>query len=189
MRQPPGHLCAALRCGTLPTEETRRQVSRQPLYEVDNYACLARGRGNPVACAVGRAALWLGRRGGEQCGRRAHPSFAQHARSRPDPQCTRSRVHDPENAMTSIRRYLLVGMLGALTLAGVGAAVGVYTQTWQEANTLFDYPLKQVALALRDHAATAVAVAGGDQGNEEQEVVIQIWDNAGLHLYHSRQGH
>jgi len=76
--------------------------------------------------------------------------------------------------MTSIRRYLLVGMLGALTLAGVGAAVGVYTQTWQEANTLFDYQLKQVALALRDHAATAVAVAGGDQGNEEQEVVIQI---------------
>ena len=76
--------------------------------------------------------------------------------------------------MTSIRRYLLVGMLGALPLAGVGAAVGVYTQTWQEANALFDYQLKQVALALCDHAATAVAVAGGDQGNEEQEVVIQI---------------
>ena len=34
--------------------------------------------------------------------------------------------------MTSIHRYLLVGMLGALTLAGVGAAVGVYTQTLQE---------------------------------------------------------
>lgn len=91
--------------------------------------------------------------------------------------------------MTSIRRYLLLGMLGALILAGVGAAVGVYTQTLQEANALFDYQLKQVALALRDHAATAVAVAGGDQSNEEQEVVIQIWDNAGLHLYHSRQGH
>jgi two-component system, OmpR family, sensor kinase len=87
--------------------------------------------------------------------------------------------------MTSIRRHLLIGLLGALTVAGLAAAAGVYLQARDEANILFDYQLKQIALALRDHATTALAVASTAQDNAEQEVVIQIWDAAGLHLYHS----
>ena len=90
--------------------------------------------------------------------------------------------------MISIRRHLLVGLLGALTVAGLAAAVGVYLKARHEANALFDYQLKQIALAMRDHAATALAVVRSDQDNAEQELVIQIWDNTGLYLYHSHPG-
>src|SRR5207247_545826 len=90
--------------------------------------------------------------------------------------------------MTSIRRHLLIGLLGALTITGLTAAAGVYLKARDEANALFDYQLKQIALSLRDHAATALAVASPDQDSEEQEVVIQIWDETGLHLYHSHPG-
>jgi two-component system OmpR family sensor kinase len=90
--------------------------------------------------------------------------------------------------MTSIRRHLLMGLLCALTVAGLTAAAGVYVQTREAVNTLFDYQLRQIALALRDHASTALAVASMAQSNAEQEVVIQIWDAAGLYLYHSNPG-
>jgi two-component system OmpR family sensor kinase len=90
--------------------------------------------------------------------------------------------------MNSIRRHLLVGLLGALIITGFVAAAGVYLKARDEANVLFDYQLKQIALSLRDHAATALAVAGAGQDSTEQEVVIQIWDDTGLHLYHSHPG-
>ena len=90
--------------------------------------------------------------------------------------------------MNSIRRRLLVGLLGALTVTGFIAAAGVYLKARDEANALFDYQLKQIALSLRDHATTALAVAGAVQDRAEQEVVIQIWDYTGLHLYHSHAG-
>src|SRR5262245_146355 len=90
--------------------------------------------------------------------------------------------------MTSIRTRLLVSLLSVLTLAGVGAGVGVYLKAWDEANVLFDYQLKQTALSLRDHAATAVAVARSKPHDVEQEMVIQIWDDEGLHLYSSHPG-
>src|SRR5215813_3799042 len=90
--------------------------------------------------------------------------------------------------MNSIRRRLLVGLLGALTITGLAAAAGVYLKARDEANALFDYQLKQIALSLRDHAATALAVASTDQDSEEQEVVIKIWHETGLHLYHSHPG-
>ena len=90
--------------------------------------------------------------------------------------------------MTSIRRHLLMGLLCALTVAGLTAAAGVYMQTRETVNALFDYQLRQIALALRDHATAALAVVSMAQSNAEQEVVIQIWDAAGLHLYHSNPG-
>jgi len=90
--------------------------------------------------------------------------------------------------MNSMRRRLLVGLLGALTVTGFVAAAGVYLKARDEANMLFDYQLKQIALALRDHAATSLAVAGAVQDSAEQEVVIQIWDEMGLHLYYSHPG-
>ena len=89
--------------------------------------------------------------------------------------------------MTSIRRHLLVGLLGALLVAGLAAAAGVYLKAQDEANALFDYQLKQLALALRDPAAMAQAVASSGQDDPEQEVLIQIWTNTGLHLYHSHR--
>jgi two-component system OmpR family sensor kinase len=90
--------------------------------------------------------------------------------------------------MTSIRTRLLVSLLGALTLAGLGAAAGVYLKASDEAHRLFDYQLKQTAFSLRDHAATAVAVTSSIQGDVAQEIIVQIWDDEGLHLYHSHPG-
>jgi two-component system OmpR family sensor kinase len=90
--------------------------------------------------------------------------------------------------MSSIRRQLLVGLVSTLTLVGCAAGVGVYYNTLEAANTIFDYHLKQVAFSLRDHAATAVAVAGSDNDDAEQDIVIQIWDDTGHHLYHSHPG-
>ena len=90
--------------------------------------------------------------------------------------------------MNSTRRRLLVGLLGALTVTGFVAAAGVYLKARDEASALFDYQLKQIALSLRDHATTALAVASAGQDSTEQEVVIQIWDDTGLHLYHSHAG-
>jgi two-component system OmpR family sensor kinase len=90
--------------------------------------------------------------------------------------------------MTSIRKRLLVELLGALLLAEFGAAVGVYLKAWDEAKALFDYQLQQTALAWRDHTAETVEATSSDQEIAEQHVVIQMWDNAGLHRSTSRLG-
>jgi two-component system OmpR family sensor kinase len=90
--------------------------------------------------------------------------------------------------MNSIRHQLFVGLISTLTLVGCAAGVGVYYNALQAANTIFDYHLKQVAFSLRDHAATAVDVAGSDDDDAEQDMVIQIWDDTGHHLYHSHPG-
>jgi two-component system OmpR family sensor kinase len=90
--------------------------------------------------------------------------------------------------MSSIRHQLLVGLVSTLTLVGCATGVGVYYNALQAANTIFDYHLKQVAFSLRDHAATAVVVVGSDDDDAEQDLVIQIWDDTGHHLYHSHPG-
>src|SRR5262249_49357866 len=110
-----------------------------------------------VSDAARRAALRLGGGSREQCRRRAHPSSAPQAGSRADPNGAGCGLHDTQNPMISIRRRLLVGLLGALTITGLTAAAGVYLKARGEANILFDYQLKQIALSLRDHAATTLA--------------------------------
>jgi two-component system OmpR family sensor kinase len=90
--------------------------------------------------------------------------------------------------MNSIRHQLLMGLVSTLILVGGVAGIGVYSTALQAANTLFDYNLKQIAFALRDHAATVVAVAGSTDDDAEQDIVIQIWDDDGHHLYNSHPG-
>ena len=88
--------------------------------------------------------------------------------------------------MTSIRRRLLAGLLAVVFCAGLIAAFGVYLQARREANELFDYQLKQMALSLRDQtfdpfAATAPPDIGGDF-----DFVIQVWGRDGVRLYYSQ---
>jgi two-component system OmpR family sensor kinase len=90
--------------------------------------------------------------------------------------------------MNSIRHQLFIGLVSLLTVVGVAAGLGMYATAFQAANTVFDYHLKQLAFALRDHAATAVEVSGSDDDDAEQDIVIQIWDEDGYHLYHSHPG-
>ena len=81
--------------------------------------------------------------------------------------------------MNSIRHQLFVGLVSLLTVVGVAAGLGMYATAFQAANTVFDYHLKQLAFALRDHAATAVEVSGSEDDDVEQDIVIQIWDEDG----------
>ena len=88
--------------------------------------------------------------------------------------------------MRSIRRDLLLWMLGGLLLGIAGAAVGTYLRARDEANALFDYQLKEMAASLID--APFAAAQPGALGNEggDGTLVVQIWDRNGVQLYLSQ---
>jgi two-component system OmpR family sensor kinase len=86
----------------------------------------------------------------------------------------------------SIRRQLLVWLLGGLTLAIIAAAFGTYFRAREEANALFDYQLKEMAASLTD-APFAPAPAGvGALGPGSNALLVQIWDRNGVQLYLSQ---
>ncbi|MFI4953383.1 MAG: ATP-binding protein [Burkholderiales bacterium] len=88
--------------------------------------------------------------------------------------------------MKSIRRELLVWLLGGLALAIVAAAFGTYFRARQEANALFDYQLKEMAASLTD-APFAPAPSGvGALGPGSSALLVQIWDRHGVQLYLSQ---
>jgi two-component system OmpR family sensor kinase len=85
----------------------------------------------------------------------------------------------------SIKRQLLLGLLG-LMLAAVGlGAWAVYRQARAELDELFDYQLRQMALSLRDQAFGEAAAAPGP-APEEFDFAIQVWSPEGVRLYLSR---
>jgi two-component system OmpR family sensor kinase len=84
-------------------------------------------------------------------------------------------------AFNSIRRQLLFWLLGLLIAAGLLGAAGIYFKVRDEANDLFDYDLQQMALSLRDQVLEqGVATIPSDP---QYDVVIQIWDQAGVRVY------
>ena len=86
--------------------------------------------------------------------------------------------------MNSIRRKLLLTLIGAMTAVMLLGAVATYTAAREEASALFDYHLEQIALALRDqafHGATEALI-----GEKNFDFVIRIWDREGLSIYSSR---
>jgi len=88
--------------------------------------------------------------------------------------------------MRSIRLTLLLWLSLALC-AGIVAAAGlIYVQAREAANRLFDYQMKQIALSL-PHQAFAPMGSTGDALNIGKDVVIQIWDQTGIRIYHSHE--
>jgi signal transduction histidine kinase len=85
--------------------------------------------------------------------------------------------------MRSIRRVLLVWLLGIVLIGVVLAGVLIYRQAQAEANALFDYQLQQTAAALPSEPFSSVL---GTRSGEGEGVVIQIWSNEGVELYRSR---
>ena len=86
--------------------------------------------------------------------------------------------------MTSVRRTLLVALLGAIALVTAVAAAATYRIARQEIDDLFDYQLRQAALSLTDRALARAEGAGG-----AGDLVFQIWDESGsVRLYVSRPG-
>jgi len=89
--------------------------------------------------------------------------------------------------VSSIRRRLLIGLLGAVTAAVVLSAISTYRVARDEANALFDYQLQQAALSLREGVlADALLSPPMAEEDDELQMVVQIWDRSGTRLYVSR---
>jgi two-component system OmpR family sensor kinase len=87
--------------------------------------------------------------------------------------------------MRSIRHTLLFLLSAGLCLGILAAAGLTYWQAREEANELFDYQMKQMAASLPSQAFAPLAPAHSDDADLEDDVVIQIWDRAGVPIYHS----
>lgn len=88
--------------------------------------------------------------------------------------------------MISIRQRLLVGLLVGLSLVLGIAGYATYRQARAEIDALFDYQLRQAALALRRQNLLALAISGeGSEG--DGDLLVQIWDRGGGLLYVSRR--
>jgi two-component system OmpR family sensor kinase len=87
--------------------------------------------------------------------------------------------------MTSMRRRLLVWLLSSVLAGGLAAAAVVFFQAREQANSLFDYQLRQLALTLRDRTYSASEFAQALAGEEALEFAIQVWTRNGRKIYES----
>ena len=82
-----------------------------------------------------------------------------------------------------LRLFAFTAALAALTAVGVAAAT--YAGVRAEADALFDYHLRQMALSLRDQGHIA-ADERNALDNPDFDYLVQIWSIDGLSLYTSR---
>lgn len=87
--------------------------------------------------------------------------------------------------MISIRRRLLIWLLLAVLLTSLIAAAGIYGKARDEANALFDYQLKQIALSLSDQEFSQAELLGTLEQEEDYDFVIQVWGKDGVRRYYS----
>lgn len=87
--------------------------------------------------------------------------------------------------MTSIRLRLLGSLLGTLALAALVLGVATYRSALLEAESLFDYQLRQMALSLRDQGEIDPDQAQA-LNDPSLDFVIQIWSVDGRAIYASR---
>ena len=88
--------------------------------------------------------------------------------------------------MISIRQRLLIGLLAGLSGVLGLAGYATYRQARAEINALFDYQLRQTALAMRQQNLLTLALSG-EARDEESDVVVQVWDRQRGLLYVSRK--
>ena len=86
----------------------------------------------------------------------------------------------------SIRRRLLVALLGVLLGAGLIAALATYASARGEVDTFLDEELRQIALSLRDHAQLDLARLQRASDDPDLRALVQIWDPAFERPYSSR---
>lgn len=85
----------------------------------------------------------------------------------------------------SIRQRLLLWLLSAVSIAIAVAGVSVYHRARVEANQLFDYQLKQIALTVQDQVSDGSNVMGSLEEEIDYDFVIQVWTEAGVKRYFS----
>lgn len=92
--------------------------------------------------------------------------------------------------LNSLRLRLIVLMGVAIALAALLQGALAYRNALQEADALFDYQMRQTALALRaglpvDARAAAPLLPPED---ESHEFIVQVWTNEGLRIFESAFG-
>lgn len=88
----------------------------------------------------------------------------------------------------SMRRRLLYWLLSTVLVAGLAATAVVFYQARQQANQLFDYQLRQLAMTLRDRTFQPNELAEALQGAQGLDFVIDVWSADGRLLYESHPG-
>jgi two-component system OmpR family sensor kinase len=88
--------------------------------------------------------------------------------------------------LNSIRRRLLLALLGMLLVAGLAGAVATFLSARGEVDRLLDEELRQVALSLRDHARLDLARLDSRTSDPDLRLLVQIWDPAFDRPYSSR---
>lgn len=88
--------------------------------------------------------------------------------------------------MKSIRRQLLLTLLGAITLALLASGYALYRSTLTEVDDLFDYQLRQIALSMRDQAFSNAFAQPTENVSENTDFVIQVWSPEGVRVYYSQ---
>jgi two-component system, OmpR family, sensor kinase len=83
----------------------------------------------------------------------------------------------------SIRQRLLLWLLLAVLIAIAIAGVSIYFRARLEANQLFDYHLKQIALTLQDHVPDQPDLMGTLEEEIDYDFVIQVWSDSGEKHY------
>ncbi|KRB64174.1 ATP-binding protein [Noviherbaspirillum sp. Root189] len=89
--------------------------------------------------------------------------------------------------MKSIRKALLFWLCIGLSVGIVAAAAILYLRAQEEANQIFDYQMRQLAVSLPSEPFSPVRPGRQGQPDTAQDIVIQIWDSEGLRIYHSHE--
>lgn len=85
--------------------------------------------------------------------------------------------------MSSLRRTLLLYLLGAIVVMFAIGGFATYRAARQEIDALMDYHLRQFALSLRDQSFGPPSAPPLTPPEEAFDFVIQIWDSEGVRLY------
>ena len=89
--------------------------------------------------------------------------------------------------MKSIRRTLMLWLCIGLTVGIVIAGGLLYFQAREEANEIFDYQMRHVAESLPRQPFGPVSPGRKDLPDMERDIVIQMWDDTGVRIYHSHE--
>jgi two-component system, OmpR family, sensor kinase len=85
--------------------------------------------------------------------------------------------------MKSIRRRLLIALLTTISVALLLGAYATFRTARDEADTMFDYHLRQLALSLRDQVFENALPPGMAVEGEPQDFSIQVWSADGVRVY------
>lgn len=88
--------------------------------------------------------------------------------------------------MRSIRARLLLWLLGAVLLSGLGGGWLIYRNALEEANAFFDYQLRQTALTLRDQSFQYAVPPDVNVNEPGYDFVVQVWSLEGVRIYLSQ---